>query len=713
MRLSRVEAVRNVALVGHGAVGKTSLAERMLFDAGMSSQLGSVDEGTSLLDCDAEERSHHFSTSLHLAHFERDGREITLLDTPGYPDFIGQVIGALRGVETACIVLSASAGIEANTRRVFRLAGEAGLGRMFVLNKLDCECLDLPGLVSRVRAAFGPRCVLLNVPNGLGRDFTGVIDTLDLSYEPDGELPIDPRRVHQTLMDAIMECDDELMERYLSGDGFSKDELEGAVEKAIAAGSLIPILCTSAKTGVGVPELMDILSHEALCPRDLDRTAIAADGEPVRVEPDEQGQLVAQVFKNRIDPYVSKLSYLRVYAGTLHKDSSVVCPTTGKNFRITNLFRLQGNVTESIEQAVAGDICAVMKLDDLHVGDTLIDEKNGRLSMPPLRFPRPMIALGIEPRSQRDQVRISTALHRIAEEDPTFHASHDEGTQELVMRGMSELHLQIVEERLHAREKVDVVTHPPRIPYRETIKSRAEGMYRHKKQSGGAGQFAEVHLRVYPFPAGMTPEQFMDTGIVIHFRDWRHHPERNLLFIDAISGGSVPNQFIPAIERGILERMEQGGEAGFPVCDVAVELFFGKAHDVDSNEQAFRTAAAWCFRQVFSLAKPTVLEPVITLEVLVPADKVGEVMCDLGGRKARIEQLEPLSGGDQMVTAKVPLAAVSTYARTLQSLTGGGGSFTMELSHYAPMPLPEQARLLAEGTSRHERVERELCAAST
>ena len=696
MLLSHVEAVRNVALAGHGAVGKTTLAERMLFTAGASPRLGSVDEGTSLLDCDAEERSHHFSTSLHVAHFDHDGRQVTLLDTPGYPDFIGQVIGALRGAETACIVVAAVAGIEANTRRVFHLAGEAGLGRMIVINKLDTENIAFADLMERIQSTFGRQCVLLNVPNGVGDDFTAVVDTLDLQYAPDNELPVDPQRVHQSLMDAIVDCDDAMMERYLAGDGFSREELESAVEKAMAAGSLVPIVCVSAKTGIGVPELMDILAHEALCPGDVSREAIAPSGETVPVEPREDAQLVAQVFKNRIDPYVSKLSYLRVYAGRIAKDSSVICPTTGKTFRITNLYRLQGQSTEPVEAAVAGDIVAVMKLDDLHVGDTLIDHKNGRLSMPPLRFPRPMIALGIEPRSRQDQARISTALHRIAEEDPTFRAEHEEGTQELVIRGMSELHLKIVEERLHEREKVEVVTHPPRIPYRETVQFRAEGMYRHKKQTGGAGQFAEVHLRLYPFPAGMAPEEFIDAGIVLHYREWRHHPERNLLFIDAVSGGSVPNQYIPAVEKGVLERMEQGGEAGFPVRDVAVELFFGKAHDVDSNEQAFRTAAAWCFRQVFPLAKPAVLEPIVTLEVLVPGDKLGEVTSDLTGRKARIESIDALNGGDRIVVAKVPLAAVSTYGRTLQSLTGGGGSFTMELSHYAAMAAHEQARVIAE-----------------
>lgn len=696
MLLSHAEAVKNVALAGHGAVGKTTLAERMLYAAGMSSRLGSVDDGTSCLDCDAEERSHHFSTSLHVAHFDRDGRQVTLLDTPGYPDFIGQVIGGLRGAETACIVVSAVTGIEANTRRVFHLAGEAGLGRMIVINKLDADNIAFADLVSRLQTTFGRQCVLLNVPNGLGDDFTAVVDTLDLRYEPDGDFPVDPRRVHQALMDAIVECDDSLMERYLAGDGFSREELELAVEEAIAAGSLIPIVCVSARTGVGVSELMDILAHEALCPGDVHREAIAPSGEHVPLEPDEDAQLVAQVFKNRIDPYVSKLSYLRVYAGRISRDSSVVCPTTGKSFRITNLFRLQGHTTEPVDVAVAGDIVAVMKLDDLHVGDTLIDHKNGRLSMPPLKFPRPMIALGIEPKSRQDQARISTALHRIAEEDPTFHAEHEEGTQELVMRGMSELHLKIVEERLHEREKVDVVTHPPRIPYRETVQMRAEGMYRHKKQTGGAGQFAEVHLRVYPFPAGMAPEDFMETGIVLHYREWRHHPERNLLFIDAVSGGSVPNQYIPAVEKGVLERMEQGGEAGFPVRDVAVELYFGKAHDVDSNEQAFRTAGAWCFRQVFPLAKPAILEPIVMLEVLVPADKLGEVTSDLTGRRARIESVDSLQGGDRIIVAKVPLASVSTYGRTLQSLTGGGGSYTLELSHYAAMAPHEQARVLAE-----------------
>ena len=694
MICSHAQSVRNVALVGHGAAGKTTLAEHLLFRAGDSSRLGSVDEGTSLLDVDDEERQHHFSISSHLAHFDHAGHTINLIDTPGYPDFIGQVIGALRGVETACIVVNATAGIEVNTRRVFRLAGEAGLGRLIVINKLDLENVRFPELIESLQATFGRSCVLLNVPDGLGANFTRVISTLDLPETVPAGMPLSPQALHQQLMDAIVECDEELMNRYLEGERFDQDEIYKAVEHAMAIGCLIPIVCCSGRTGVGILELMDVLAHEALSPADVQREAVSSDGEPHAIEPDDHAQLVAQVIKTRIDPFVSKMSYLRLFSGRLAKEQTVVDMRTGRNLKIGNLYRIQGGTSEPVDQALPGDIVAVVKMDELRLGDTLTDGKNGQYQMPPMQFPHPMISLGIEPRSRNDQQKISGALHKIEEEDPTFHSEHESQTHELVIRGLSELHLKIVEERLQRREKVEVVTHPPRIPYRETINAEAKGMYRHKKQTGGAGQFGEVHLELYPFPAGTDPQEFVRSQFA-HYREFRLHPESNFLFVDTISGGSIPNQYIPAIEKGILEQIARGVLAGSPIQDLCVNLHFGKYHDVDSNENAFRTAGAQCFKLLFNEARPQLLEPIVKIEILVPSQKLGEITSDLNSRRGRIEALDSLPGDYQIVTAKVPLSQVATYSRTLSSLTGGLGSFTLELSHYEPMLPYEQAKVVS------------------
>ncbi len=698
MSNSHVDDIRNVALVGHGAAGKTTLTDLLLFRAGIGSRAGSVDDGTSVLDCDEEEKHHKFSISSHLAHFQHDGKSINVIDTPGYPDFIGQVICSLRGVETAIVVINAAAGIEVNTRKTFALAGDAGLGRMILLNKLDLENVRFAELITSIQETFGNKCVLMNVPDGLAAQFTKVISTLNIPDVIPPGMPIKPAEINQSLMDAIVECDEALMERYLEGEKFSDEEIFHAIEHAMAAGTLIPIFCISAKTGVGVAEFMDALAHDTLTPADLARQAVLATGETVPVPPAEDGHLVAQVFKTRIDPFVSKMSYLRIFSGRLVKDGSVHCVRTGKNMKVGNVLRVQGGQQEPVDKAVAGDIVAIVKMDDLHVGDTLTDGKNGQLQMPPFRFPTPMIALGVEPKSRNDQQKISGALHKIAEEDQTFQTIHDAQTHELVMRGMSELHLKIVEERLHKRDKVDILTHIPKVPYRETVAGAAEGMYRHKKQTGGAGQFGEVHMRISALPQGLNMQEYCTRERFESMREFHYHPESNYVFIDRISGGSIPNQYIPAVEKGILDRMEKGVLAGYRVQDVAVELFFGKYHAVDSNENAFRTAGSMCFKQIFNEARPVLLEPIVKMEIVVPGDKFGDITSDLNSRRGRVEGMDTAPGGFQVITAKAPLAEVTTYARSLSSMTGGQGSFTLEFSHYEPMPPNEQTKVVAAAT---------------
>jgi elongation factor G len=705
MPKTHVEDVRNIALVGHGAVGKTTLADLMLFKAGAVSRPGSVDDGSSVLDFDEEEKQHKYTISSSFVNFSHAGKAFTVVDTPGYPDFIGQTIGALRSVETAVIFVGAVSGIEVNTRKVFALAGDEHLGRIVVINKLDLDNIRFPELVASIQETFGKKCVLMNVPNGLGAGFTGVTSTLHVPDSPPAGMPIHPAEVTQSLMDAIVDADENLMERYLEGAEFTDEEIAHGIEHAIAVGTLIPIFCLSAKTGVGVAEFMSAIAEDGLTAADIPHKATNAAGEEVPIEEKEEAPLVAQVFKTRIDPFVSRMSYVRIFSGKIAKEGTVLSARSGKSLKISNLFRIQGGQQLAIDSASAGDIVALIKMEDLQVGDTLTDGKAGVLKLPPLKFPTPMIGLAVEPKSRNDQTKISGALHKIEEEDQTFHTTREAQTHEMVMRGMSDLHLKIIEERLHRRDKVDVLTHTPKIPYRETVAGVHEGMYRHKKQSGGAGQFGEVHLRVSHLPQGLNIDEYCIKERFESLRRYHYHPEINYVFIDRVSGGSVPNQFIPAVEKGILERIEKGVIAGYQVQDVCVELFFGKDHPVDSNENAFRTAGSMCFKQEFSLAKPALLEPIVKIEITVPGEKFGDITSDLNSRRGRVEGMDTVGGGFQVIVAKVPLAEVTTYARSLSSMTGGRGSFTMEFSHYETVPGNEQAKIVAAAAKHKEEEE--------
>ena len=693
MAKHKVDDVRNVALVGHGAVGKTTLADMMLFKSGIGSRAGSVDDGSSVLDVDDDEKQRKSSISSSVCHLEHGGKRLNVIDTPGYPDFIGQAIGALRAAETAVVTISATAGIEVNTRRTFIRAGEEDIGRMIVISKCDGENIDFPGLVSSVQESFGQGCVPLNLPIGLGSDFRGVCSTLPVPDSvPEGVVG-DPAEVNSQVMDAIVEADEMLMERYLEGEELSVDEFAGGMSTAIAAGTLIPIFCVSGRDGTGVSEFLDALARFAPSPRDVTRSARNSADEDVPVAAQADGPVVAQIFKTRIDPFVARMSYIRVFSGTIARDDSLHCSGTDRAVKLGQLFEIQGGKQDAVDSAAAGDIVAVVKMEDLSTGDTLSND--GNPGMPPIPFPTPMIGLAVEPKSRADQAKISGALTRIEDEDPTFRIHRDLQTKEIVMQGMSELHLQIAQDRLQARDKVEVVTHQPKIPYRETVNGDAEGHYRHKKQSGGAGQFAEVHFRISACPQEVNPEEYFTKQRFLSMRNHHYDPALNYCFVDRVTGGSVPNNFIPAVEKGIRERMERGVIAGYQVQDVVCELFFGKDHPVDSNETAFKTAASMCFRDVFKNAKPALLEPIVNMEITIPDDKMGDITSDLNTRRGRVEGMDGLPGGFQVIHAKAPLAEVMTYARSLSSMTGGQGSFTIELSHYEMVPPNEQSKIVA------------------
>ena len=684
-----IQDIRNIALVGHGSAGKTTLADKFLTFTGTLSANPSVDNGTSICDFDEEERHHQHTIEATLIHFMHGGKKFCVIDTPGYPDLIGQVIGTLRGVDTACIVIDASGGIKVNTRRVFQEAGTAGVGRVIVINKLDADNIDFPDLLASIRDLFGVACVPLNVPLGSGESFKGVASTLMVPEDTSGAL-VDPKDIHEGLIESIIEVDEEVMERYFEGTEPTKEELSRLMSQAIVTGSLIPILCVSSKTEVGLQELLDGLAMCGLAPdaiaRDIDQGE-----EEIEIKADRSGPLVAQVFRTRIDPFVQKLSFIRVFSGTFSKDSQVASPEIRKGVKVGSLLEVQANETLPVDTAGPGDIVAIAKMEELHTGTTL-----GELAMPAIRFPTAMVGLAVTPKSRGDETKLSAALHKITEEDSTIRLDHDPETKELVLNGMSELHLSLIQERLKRREKVEVDTKEPKIPYRETIQNDAEGSYRHKKQSGGSGQFGEVHIRMLPFPHGTTPEDFATKDRFASMKSFHYHEGSNFLWVDSVVGGSIPGNFMPAVEKGFLERINRGVIAGYKVQDVCVEVHYGKDHPVDSSEQAFKTASSMAFREVFEKAKPALLEPIVTIHVTIPGDNLGDVNSDLSGRRGRVHGMESAGGDLQTVTAEVPLGEVSTYARALSSMTGGQGSYTLEFSHYEVVPGNVQQEIVAK-----------------
>ncbi len=695
-----VEKIRNIALVGHGSCGKTTLSDRILTSKGIVNRPASVDDGTSICDFDEAEKEHKYSIESTLIHFEHQGRFFQWIDTPGYPDFINQAIGALRAVENVAVVIDAQAGIEVNTRRMFNEAQKEGLPRIIILNRMDAENIDFPKLLGSIRELWGPGCTLFTIPRGTGSQFQGVVSVLEPPQGDTSGALVDPEEAHQSLIESIVEVDEEAMERYFEGTEPQGEELERLLAKALLAGSLVPIFCVSAKTGVGLEELLDGLARCCLPPTALLRKATDENGQEVEVPPNPDGPLVAQVFKTRVDPFVQKISFLRIFSGTLKTDDAVQVPGVRRPVKIGQLFRFQADQKEEVDSAGPGEIVAVTKVAELKTGMTI-----GPWTLPPMQFPTPMVGLAVSPKSRGDEAKLSGALQKIVEEDSTFRLDRDPQTKELVMTGMSELHLQIIQERLRRRDKVEVVTKEPKIPYRETIQGTAEGSYRHKKQTGGRGQFGEVHIRMMPFPQGTDPAQFCTKERFPELKEYHYHPDINFVWVDSIVGGVIPSNFLPAVEKGFLERMAKGVIAGYPVVNVCVDVFYGKHHPVDSSEAAFKTAASMVFRNVFQQAQPALLEPIVKMEVTVPADKLGDINSDLSSRRGRVLGTDAAGGGMMTVRAEVPLAEVTTYARTLSSITGGQGSYTMEFSHYDIVPAHIQQEIIKQAKLEEEEEE--------
>jgi elongation factor G len=708
----QVADIRNIALVGHGASGKTSLADALLFKAKAVDRRGSVDDGTSVSDYDDEEKARHFSIDTSILHLEHQGKRINLLDAPGYPDFIGAAIAALDPVETAVIVVSAPAGIQVNTRRMFNEAGKRGLARMFVINKLDAENVNFGQLVSNLQESFGKGCVLFNAPLGVGHDILGVVGVLNPPAAAPKDCPVDLGAARSKLVDAIVESDDALMEKYLMEGTVSNEELSAAIPKAIAAGTVVPILCTSAKKDkdIGVGELLDALALYAVSPVEgKHRKAVKGTGdkaEEVELVPSQSGEFVGQVFKTLSDKFVGLLSFFRVYSGKISADQPLVNARTGKSARTSGLLEMQGKQQKNVPEAIAGDIVAVAKIEDLVIGDTVAGNSHPP-KLPQTAFPTPMFGLAVEPKARGDETKISQSLHKIADEDHTFKVSRDSQTKELVITGMSQLHLDTIQHRLKKRFDLEVVTKEPKIPYRETVTAKSEASHRHKKQSGGRGQFGEVHLRVYPLSREVKDEESLVEQFAnkSHFEKIRAHhydPEHNFAFIDTIVGGTIPNQFVPAVEKGCKELLERGALAGYRIQDVAVEVHFGKDHPVDSSEAAFKTAGRVAFKNGFLGARPVLLEPIVDLEVTVPSKYTGAILGDLNTKRARIEDQDSLPGDLAVIRCKVPLAEVTRYAAQLGSITQGTGSYTMEFSHYDQVPGNVQQQIVSKAKVAHD-----------
>lgn len=690
MSKSSAENIRNIAFCGHGGSGKTTLADLLLNVTGMVKRPASVDEGTSICDFDEEEKSHKYTIDSSIIHFDHAGKHFNVIDTPGYPDFIGATIGAFGGVDTAAIVINAQAGIEVNSRRVFAEAKKSGLGRLIIINKMDGDNINFDSLIANIQDVFGQETVLFNVPIGHGQDFKGVASTLTPPADSTGAL-MNPAEIHESLIESIVSVDDAAMEKYFEGELPSETEMAGLIAKGMLEGTLIPMFCVSSKTKVGLPELMDALAAYALPANLIKRTAKTADGEEVALASDPEGPIAAQVFKTRIDPFVQKINYLRVFSGTLKTGMQVAASSARRGLKVAQLFEIQSGELQPIDEAGPGSIVAVTKSEDLHTGAVL-----GELILTPFSFPTPMVGLAAAPKSRGDEAKVSGALTKLAEEDNSFLVERNDQTKQLIITGMSELHLQVLQERLKRRDKVELDTKEPKIPYRETIQANAAGSYRHKKQSGGAGQFGEVHIRMYPFPGGTDPEEFATNKERFpSMKEFKHFPENNFLWIDSIVGGTIPANFMPAIEKGFKDRMEKGVIAGYHVQDLCVEVHFGKYHPVDSNEQAFKTAASNVFKNVFQESRPSLLEPIVNLEVTVPDDKVGDICSDLSTRRGRQTGSESAGGGMQVIKAEIPLAEVMTYSRSLASMTGGQGSYVIEFNRYDVVPGNVQAQVIA------------------
>jgi len=670
MPAQKPEDIRNVVLLGHGGAGKTILAEALLHAAGASTRFGTIEDGSTVMDhLDLEKQRQH-SVDPSMAYFTYAGKTVNLIDAPGYPDFVGGAISVIAGADTAVVVVSAAGGVEVNTRRLFQAAGDEHLARAIVINKIDAENVDLAALLAAIQETFGPEVKCLNLPAGGGKS------VIDCFVNDSGEADFgDVAGAHTDLIESIIEADEQMMEAYLGGEEIASERLAEAFAKAMLAGTVVPVLFTAARDSVGVADLADAIVKYLPSPADRPacpvRSGQADDADAVDVAADPAKPLVAQAFRIAADPFVGKICWVRVLQGTLTGDTSFFLRDGRRAIKAGHLYKLQGKETVEVDAAGPGEIVALAKIEEISFGDILHADAGAVFGTTPA-VPTPMYSLAVEPKSRGDETKISEALSRLAEEDPTFRITRDAQTSETVISGIGDLHLRLMLEKMTGRFNLQVETKPPKIPYRETITVKADGHHRHKKQTGGAGQFGEVYLRVEPLERGAGFE-----------------------FDQELYGESIPRQYVPAIEKGVRDVVQAGAVAGYPLQDLKAVVTDGKHHPVDSKEIAFRTAGKNAFIDAINKAKPVLLEPIVMLEIAVPSQHMGDIASDLSGRRGRILGQDMLPGNIAVIRAQAPLAEVMQYNSQLRSVTGGQGSYTMEFSHYDPVPGNVQQQIIA------------------
>ena len=665
------QAIRSVALVGHGAVGKTSLAEALLFATGAIPAKGSIERGTTVCDFEPQEKEAGHSLNSAVVNFAYEDAHIHLIDTAGYPDFSGQSIAALAGVDTALIVINAQTGIELMTERMMQYAADRKLARMIVVNKIDADNVDLPALLNEIRDTFGKQCLLLDLPAH------GSADVVEVLEHDSGDADFDSvAEAHRALIDQLVEEDEDLLMQYLEdGADPSTSDLHAPFEKALREGHLIPVLFTSAKTGAGIKELLHVLAALAPNPTESNPPPFykgeLGNAEPFHAEPDASKHVLAHVFKVISDPYMGKISVFRVHQGTVKKDMQLFAGDAKRAFKVAHLYQLQGKATVEVDELLPGDIGAVAKIDDIEFDSVLHDSHDeDHIHLKPLEFPQPMQGLAVETRRKGDEQRLFEILHKLELEDPCFKVERHPGTNETVIRGLGEMHLRAKMARMQQQFKLELDTHAPQIAYRETITANAEGHCRHKKQSGGAGQFGEVMLRVEPLERGAGFE-----------------------FVDVVKGGAIPGVFMAAVEKGVRQALADGVVAGFPVHDIRVTVYDGKTHAVDGKDIAFVSAGRKATIDAIRLAKPMVLEPLVNIEVLSPEASIGDLTGDLASKRGQVTGTQPRADGNVSISALIPLAELDEYQGRLKSLTGGKGSYSITFSHYAQVPAQTQQQL--------------------
>ncbi|MEE4217036.1 MAG: elongation factor G [Xanthomonadales bacterium] len=675
----RTEDIRNITLVGHTGAGKTTLIEALLEKSGTIGEAGTIERGTTTTDHDPLEKEFHHSLDSAIASLDFEGMHLNMVDTAGFPDFRGPTLAGMAATETTAVVINAHNGIELSTRRLIRRAKQRRLCRIIVVNKIDQEGVDLTKLVNKIRDEFGPECLPINLPaDNLSR-------VKDCFWGEEGDTDIfSLAEAHEAILDQVVEVNEGLMEKYLEGEDLGKEELHDAFEQALREGHLVPICFVSSVTGAGLNSFLQLCRR--LLPNPLEGNpppVLLGEGdaaEPATIVPDPDGHVIAHVFKITNDPFVGKLSIFRIYQGTVKPDTQLLIGDGRKPFKVGHLFKVQGAKHEEVDAGIPGDICAVAKVDEIYYDAILHDSHDeDHFHLEPMDFPQPMYGLAIQTRSRGQEQKLAQAIHKLTEEDPCFVAEQNQELNETVIRGLGELHMRVMLQRMEQRYHVEVDTRPPRIAYRETVTRPAEGHYRHKKQTGGAGQFGEVFLKIRPKKRGEGFE-----------------------FVNKVVGGAIPTSLIPAVEKGIRQIMDEGAIAGYQLQDIEVTVYDGKFHPVDSKEIAFVIAARNAFLDAIATAGPQILEPIVSVDVTVPDSVMGDVTGNLAGRRARISGTETLSGSQVTIKADMPLSALSDYHAELKSMTQGQGSFTMEFSHYDPVPREVQQQLEKDFNSKDD-----------